>query len=199
MEKIKFYGLNDGELLSSNKSNLLSAYSNQAFTSDDYSSGKFTNRQSFQDWFYNPQNNPALQQILQIQNTEETEEELEQPEDTQKTVKSTLTSSQTSSRSITPSTTLSTNQGVLQTIINTLIDSNKLSPYAIAAVIGNAQAESSLNPSAKGDGGTSYGLWQHHAIRKDNLFKYTGTNTPDVVAQTKFVLWAQELLSTLKA
>jgi hypothetical protein len=38
-----------------------------------------------------------------------------------------------------------------------------LTPVAAAGLIGNAVAESSLNPAAVGDQGTSFGLWQFHA------------------------------------
>jgi hypothetical protein len=47
-----------------------------------------------------------------------------------------------------------------------------LSRNAIAGIMGNIEHESSFNPGIGGDQGTSFGLFQHHAKRKDNLLSY---------------------------
>lgn len=70
-----------------------------------------------------------------------------------------------------------------------------LKPHQIAAIMGNASAESGFNPLAVGDGGTSFGLFQHHAGRGQALLDYVGgqAGLSNVQAQLEFV-W-QELLS----
>jgi hypothetical protein len=47
-----------------------------------------------------------------------------------------------------------------------------LSRNAIAGIMGNIEHESSFNPGIGGDQGTSFGLFQHHATRKNNLLSY---------------------------
>lgn len=47
-----------------------------------------------------------------------------------------------------------------------------LSPNAVAGIMGNIEHESSFNPGISGDQGTSFGLFQHHAARKNNLLSY---------------------------
>ncbi|WP_349295233.1 phage tail tip lysozyme (plasmid) [Thioclava sp. 'Guangxiensis'] len=49
-----------------------------------------------------------------------------------------------------------------------------LAPHQVAAIVGNASAESALNPLAIGDGGTSFGLFQHHADRGAGLLSSVG-------------------------
>ena len=49
-----------------------------------------------------------------------------------------------------------------------------LQPHQIAAIMGNVSAESSFNPLAKGDGETSFGLFQHHADRGQGLLASLG-------------------------
>ena len=61
-----------------------------------------------------------------------------------------------------------------------------LSEQQIAGIMSNINAESGFDANNVGDGGTSYGLFQHHADRKDALFKYAGTNKPSVAQQLDF-------------
>lgn len=70
-----------------------------------------------------------------------------------------------------------------------------LAPHQIAAIMGNASAESGFDPLAVGDGGTSFGLFQHHAGRGQGLLASVGgaAGLGNVQAQLDFV-W-QELLS----
>lgn len=71
-----------------------------------------------------------------------------------------------------------------------------LAPHQIAAIMGNASAESAFNPLAVGDGGTSFGLFQHHAGRGQGLLGAVGGTggLGDVQAQLQYV-W-QELMTT---
>lgn len=49
-----------------------------------------------------------------------------------------------------------------------------LAPHQVAAIVGNVSAESAFNPHAVGDGGTSFGLFQHHAGRGQGLLSHVG-------------------------
>ncbi|HBS99196.1 MAG TPA: hypothetical protein DEB47_04880 [Citreicella sp.] len=49
-----------------------------------------------------------------------------------------------------------------------------LAPHQVAAIMGNVSAESAFNPTAVGDGGTSFGLFQHHAGRGQALLNTVG-------------------------
>ena len=71
-----------------------------------------------------------------------------------------------------------------------------LQPHQVAAIMGNAQAESGFNPFAVGDGGTSFGLFQHHAARGRGLLGAVGgkAGLGDIGAQLEYV-W-QELLTS---
>jgi len=71
-----------------------------------------------------------------------------------------------------------------------------LQPHQVAAIMGNVQAESSFNPFAVGDGGTSFGLFQHHAARGRGLLGAVGgkAGLGDIGAQLEYV-W-QELLTS---
>jgi len=71
-----------------------------------------------------------------------------------------------------------------------------LQPHQIAAIMGNVQAESAFNPLAVGDGGTSFGLFQHHAGRGQGLLSAVGgqAGLGNVNAQLEYV-W-QELLTS---
>lgn len=71
-----------------------------------------------------------------------------------------------------------------------------LKPHQIAGIMGNASAESAFNPLAVGDGGTSFGLFQHHAGRGQGLLGAVGGKggLGDVQAQLQYV-W-QELMTT---
>src|SRR5690606_1971817 len=66
-------------------------------------------------------------------------------------------------------------------------------------IVANIYAESSFNPEAEGDGGTSFGLFQHRADRLDNLKSFAGDRYTDPYKQIDFALTekeAQEYLST---
>lgn len=66
-----------------------------------------------------------------------------------------------------------------------------VSPAAAAGILANIQYESSFNPKAVGDNGTSGGLFQHHKGRWDNLRNYasrTGRSWDDWTAQVDFAL-----------
>ncbi|MGY9049629.1 MAG: phage tail tip lysozyme, partial [Rhodobacterales bacterium] len=52
--------------------------------------------------------------------------------------------------------------------------SKGLKPHQIAGIMGNVTAESGFNPAAIGDGGTSFGLFQHHAGRGQGLLDALG-------------------------
>jgi hypothetical protein len=69
-----------------------------------------------------------------------------------------------------------------------------LAPHQIAGVMGNIQRESGFDPFAVGDGGTSFGLFQHHAGRGRGLLSTVGgqAGLGNVPAQLEYV-W-QELL-----
>ncbi|MBY6091079.1 phage tail tip lysozyme [Maritimibacter alkaliphilus] len=70
-----------------------------------------------------------------------------------------------------------------------------LAPHQIAGILGNVSAESAFNPLAVGDGGTSFGLFQHHAERGQGLLSSLGGigNLGDIKGQLEYV-W-QELLT----
>ena len=66
---------------------------------------------------------------------------------------------------------------------------------AAAGVMGNIQQESNFSTTAVGDGGTSYGLIQWHAGRKDNLYSYCkqhGYDASSLEGQLNF-LWDESL------
>ncbi|MBD3805381.1 MAG: hypothetical protein IE919_19435, partial [Thioclava sp.] len=69
-----------------------------------------------------------------------------------------------------------------------------LAPHQIAAIMGNIQRESGFDPFAVGDGGTSFGLFQHHAGRGQGLLNAVGgqAGLGSIQAQLEYV-W-QELL-----
>merc|ERR1711960_15796 len=71
-----------------------------------------------------------------------------------------------------------------------------LAPHQIAAILGNVSTESAFNPMAVGDGGTSFGLFQHHAGRGQGLLGALGGmgGLGNVEAQLEYV-WG-ELLTT---
>lgn len=49
-----------------------------------------------------------------------------------------------------------------------------LAPHQVGAIMGNAAGESGFNPFAKGDNGTSFGLFQHHGPRATQLLTRLG-------------------------
>jgi hypothetical protein len=63
-------------------------------------------------------------------------------------------------------------------------------PAQIAGIIGNLQHESSLDPNAVGDNGTSFGLAQWHSDRWDALKNFAaknGSDPSDVSTQVNFL------------
>jgi hypothetical protein len=77
--------------------------------------------------------------------------------------------------------------------------SKGFSENAAKGILANIQRESNFNSGAIGDNGTSFGLYQHHASRRDNLFKYLdskGLDRTDPLGQTDFVI--SELSPSLK-
>lgn len=75
-----------------------------------------------------------------------------------------------------------------------------LAPHQIAGIMGNASAESAFNPLAIGDGGTSFGLFQHHASRGQNLLSSVGgmSGLGDIQGQLAFV-WKELMTSEVAA
>ena len=71
-----------------------------------------------------------------------------------------------------------------------------LQPHQVAAIMGQVSAESSFNPLAVGDNGTSFGLFQHHAGRGQGLLNAVGgrAGLGNVDAQLDYV-W-KELLGS---
>ena len=60
-------------------------------------------------------------------------------------------------------------------------------PFGLAAIMGNAMAESGMNPFAKGDGGNALGLFQWNDRREKMLASIGGRgNLGDVMGQLKF-------------
>jgi len=68
-----------------------------------------------------------------------------------------------------------------------------LPDHVAKGIIANAQAESSLNPYAVGDNGTSEGLCQWHSSRRREMLTYTqpriASGEDPVVAQTDFLVY----------
>jgi len=63
------------------------------------------------------------------------------------------------------------------------------SPVQAVGLLGNAMAESSLDPEAVGDGGTSFGLWQFHEPSFPGASGLvTGHPANDLVAQVRFLV-----------
>lgn len=52
--------------------------------------------------------------------------------------------------------------------------------HVAAGILGNIKQESNFNPTAVGDGGKSYGLFQHSGPRKTELQKWAAANNRDV-------------------
>lgn len=74
-----------------------------------------------------------------------------------------------------------------------------LAPHQIAGILGNARAESAFNPTAVGDNGQAFGLFQHND-RKQSLFNFIGgrQNLSNVNSQLEFV-WKEFQTSEKKA
>ncbi len=71
-----------------------------------------------------------------------------------------------------------------------------LQPYQIAGIMGNIEGESGFNPLAIGDGGSSFGLFQHHGSRGLGLLSSLGgrSGLSNVQGQLDYV-W-KELLGS---
>jgi hypothetical protein len=72
-----------------------------------------------------------------------------------------------------------------------LVGKHQVSDSVARGILANIQAESNFNTSAVGDGGTSGGLFQHHAGRWDNLknfAKSTERSWDDWTAQVDFAI-----------
>ena len=65
---------------------------------------------------------------------------------------------------------------------------NKFSQNGAIALMANAAHESSYNTGANGDSGTSYGLFQWHAGRKQNLLNAYPNSYNTVQSQFNFLL-----------
>lgn len=61
-----------------------------------------------------------------------------------------------------------------------------LSEAETAGILANMNAESGFNPNISGDGGSSYGLFQHHDERMRRLFAFSGTDKPSAQQQLDF-------------
>ena len=55
-------------------------------------------------------------------------------------------------------------------------------------MLANIQGESGFNPTASGDGDTSYGLFQHRLDRRDALFRHAGSGAPSWQQQIDYAL-----------
>ena len=55
-------------------------------------------------------------------------------------------------------------------------------------IVANVKYESNFNPNAVGDRGTSAGLFQHHASRKDNMMDFIGNDLGNWRKQVDFML-----------
>ena len=84
----------------------------------------------------------------------------------------------------------------VQSQIAAFFSGKGLKSHQIAGIMGNISAESAFNPAAVGDGGTSFGLFQHHAGRGQSLLNAVGGmgGLGDVQAQLEHV-W-EELLTS---
>ncbi len=66
--------------------------------------------------------------------------------------------------------------------------SKGVSPVQAQGIVMNVADESAFNPSAVGDSGQSYGLFQHYGPRQQALFRASGTNTPTWQQQIDYAL-----------
>ena len=84
----------------------------------------------------------------------------------------------------------------VQSQIAAFFSGKGLKSHQIAGIMGNISAESAFNPAAVGDGGTSFGLFQHHAGRGQSLLNAVGgtAGLGNVQAQLEHV-W-EELLTS---
>ena len=80
-------------------------------------------------------------------------------------------------------------------------DRGVFKPYHAAAIVEQADAESSFNPHALGDHETAFGLWQWHGARASQIHAATGINVknaPPVADQIKAAKWELEYSSYAK-
>ena len=76
-------------------------------------------------------------------------------------------------------------------LFNYLVTTHGVTPAAAAGILANIEAESSFRTDAVGDGGTSGGLFQHHAGRWEALKQFArrrGKNWTDWQVQVDFAL-----------
>ncbi len=71
--------------------------------------------------------------------------------------------------------------------VNYLMTKHKLSKTIACGIIANLMIESSLNPQAKGDNGTAFGLAQWRADRLQNLMTFSNNN-PTIDKQLDFII-----------
>jgi len=92
-----------------------------------------------------------------------------------------------------PAPTSSQQQETYQKIYDRLTQYHGLPDSAAKGIAANAQAESSFNPNAIGDNGTSEGLWQWHGSRRREMLAYTqpriARGEDPVIAQTDFLVY----------
>lgn len=86
--------------------------------------------------------------------------------------------------------------GAVQQQIASFFTGKGLAPHQVAGILGNVFAESGFNPLAIGDGGTSFGLFQHHGARGRALLEDVGGRggLGDIEAQLEHV-WKELLTS----
>ena len=72
-----------------------------------------------------------------------------------------------------------------------------LTPVQADGVLLNIEDESGFRDDAVGDSGQSYGLFQHHGPRRDALFKYSGTRTPNWRQQIDYALTEPDMRNYL--
>lgn len=71
--------------------------------------------------------------------------------------------------------------------VNYLMTKHKLSKTIACGIVANLMIESSLNPQAKGDDGTAFGLAQWRADRLQNLMTFSNNN-PTIDKQLDFII-----------
>lgn len=72
--------------------------------------------------------------------------------------------------------------------VNYLIKNHKLSKTIACGIVANLMIESSLNPQAKGDNDTAFGLAQWRADRLQNLMTFSNNN-PTIDKQLDFIMY----------
>ena len=75
-------------------------------------------------------------------------------------------------------------------------------PAAVDGILRRVQVESSFDPHSIGDGGTSFGLYQHHQDRAAKLYQYaqkTQQDPGDPVTQTRYAIAEMNGLNSIAA